>query len=142
MVVGPDLDANYVDGIAITVGVPRRHVFTFAHGLSDSFEEGSAASECPCDGGTAPPAFVGTEYLCEAPRVGELAGTRVFDTDDILFDGQSIDDPSCVGSFESAPAFRATLGVLTIDAIEVRLMQNQGPEDEDIVIISLELWVR
>ncbi|MCC7110692.1 MAG: hypothetical protein IT382_15470 [Deltaproteobacteria bacterium] len=139
----PSASERYLDGVALTVGTPRRHLFAFAHGLSDGFGTDSPASECPCAGGTSPPTFVGGAYLCEAPRASVLPdGTRLYDNDDVLFDGLLIDDPGCVGAPESAPEFQVALGASSDEALELHVMQSQAPSDEDLAIVAVELWVR
>jgi dynein heavy chain len=136
------IDQLWVDGVGITNGTPRQHVFTFATGIAEFYEPNFLTSECPCDGGTQPPSFVGTSYLCEGATLGESGGARVYDPDDVLFDGQDIGDPSCVDSFESAPDFNVLVGAPTALPLDVHLMQSQGTGDEDLDVIALELWVR
>lgn len=92
-----------VDGLAITRGRPRQHVFTFAHGCTEVFGDGAACC-CHCDEGTAPPAFVGASYLCGEPQQSVQpgnTGNRFFDEGDPLFDGAGIEDAACIGAPES-----------------------------------------
>ena len=48
------LDNHYVEGISITLGNPRKHVWTYAVGLAD--DDSQRAHTCPCgaDPGPAP----------------------------------------------------------------------------------------
>jgi len=49
----------YVEGISITLGLPRKHVWTYAAGLSDDFNY-PGPCHVPCTHpGPPPPAFVG-----------------------------------------------------------------------------------
>ena len=66
------LDSVYVEGVSITMGSPRQHVWTYAVGLSDDFNY--PAWNCPCATypGPSPPAFVGNDYYCESGDVGTL----------------------------------------------------------------------
>jgi hypothetical protein len=41
---GSTLDANYVDGVSITTGAPRQHIFTLAASHNDT------NNDCPADG--------------------------------------------------------------------------------------------
>ena len=50
------IDEAYVDGISITHGTPRNHLFTYAAAWK--------ITGCPCKGGKEPPAFVGNNYYC------------------------------------------------------------------------------
>ena len=53
------IDGVYVDGISITLGSPRKHVWTYAAGLSDDYDYKATIP------GPSPPAFVGNDYYCE-----------------------------------------------------------------------------
>ena len=61
---GQTLDGAYVDGLSVTMGSPRNHIWTFAAGLSKYI---SNSNNCPCAlyHRYAPPPFVGEEYYCE-----------------------------------------------------------------------------
>ena len=66
------LDSIYVEGVSITTGSPRQHVWTYAVGLSD---DGNYPSwNCPCATvpGPSPPAFVGNDYYCGVRRCGNF----------------------------------------------------------------------
>jgi len=65
------IDGIYVDGISITLGSPRKHVWTYAVGLSDNQNHNNGAYNCPCatHPGPSPPAFVGNDYYCESGNV-------------------------------------------------------------------------
>ena len=58
----PCTSNNYADGVSITHGSPRNHIWTYAAGV---VEDTSISATCPCNGGTPPPAFVGSDYYCE-----------------------------------------------------------------------------
>ena len=50
------INQAYVDGISITHGVPRRHLFTYAAAV--------LLDECPCKGERLGPAFIGNNSYC------------------------------------------------------------------------------
>ena len=63
---GGNIDNHYADGVLITSGSPRRHLWTYAVGQSETHAHG-----CPCStGGNSSrpniPTFVGVEYYCES----------------------------------------------------------------------------
>ena len=65
----------YVDGLSLTHGSPRTHIWTFASGLFN----GSSGNEhpnyrCPCDPGNTfgSPPFVGNDYFCECCNSRQL----------------------------------------------------------------------
>ena len=44
--IGRSINTNYVDGISVTRGSPRQHVWTFAAGVED--QQGAYGGTCPC----------------------------------------------------------------------------------------------
>jgi hypothetical protein len=148
--VGVGIDSVYVDGLSLTAGSPRTHLFTFAHALTPAFAVADATAACPCAGGTSAPAFVGANYRCEEPRRSvepDDTTNRFFDTTDILFDGLEL-DPGCVGAAESAPDFYRALAAELTAPLELRLLSRDetylqsGITGEDLALIHVELWGR
>ena len=84
----PSLDNGYVDGISITVGNPRKHIWTYAAGLSDDDNHGGGINNCPCarNRGTTPPSFVEEHYYCESGNTGQFELSQ-YHTEDPLWDG-------------------------------------------------------
>ena len=68
---GRNIESNYVDGLSVTHGRPRNHIWTFAAGLSKDYNYPNW--NCPCASpypGLAAPPFVGEEYFCESGNPG------------------------------------------------------------------------
>ena len=65
---GRSINTNYVDGISVTHGSPRQHIWTFAAGLEDHYR--GNFETCPCVTGSTVgrniPSFVGQDYFCES----------------------------------------------------------------------------
>ena len=82
----PSINNIYVHGISITVGNPRKHVWTYAAGLGDDFNFGN--NNCPCARfpRIAPPSFVGEHYYCESGNTGSFHYNQ-YHTKDPLWDG-------------------------------------------------------
>ena len=61
------IDDYYVDGVSITYGNPRQHVWTFAAHPGDDYTNPNAL--CPCSQPSlsvpSPPSFVGNSYFCD-----------------------------------------------------------------------------
>lgn len=130
----PDIDSSYLDGISITRGTPREHVWSFAAGYSAGAGSG-ALFRCPCvDGSTAPPDFVGNSYFCDSgtdiiPRPGEFYGSNP------LWDAQA-----CLAGNQCCsrgPYFFAELTQATCDPLEVRLCLYDSIINVGISIIEL-----
>jgi hypothetical protein len=59
------IDQGYTDGVSITHGQPRQHIWSYAAGHS---QESVSVGTCPCSpvaGSTAPP-WIGRNYYCES----------------------------------------------------------------------------
>ena len=130
----------YIDGVSVTHGNPRTHIWTFAIGLHER-SGGNDIHNCPCDGGASPPDFVGNNYFCETgddtPNV-EL--TRFYD-DDPLWDGSDCHNATCC-AYNHPPWFHVQLDSPTTDDIEVRICGDQSTGDEDSPIKLLEIYVQ
>ena len=91
-----DINSYYVDGISITRGSPRQHVWTLMGGLNEAsfyhvFNDGRY--NCPCSAGSLQgstlQSFIGNDYFCESGNPstnGHFQG--VLYTSDPLWDGQ------------------------------------------------------
>ena len=60
------IDRLYVDGLSITYGFPRVHVWTYAVGASKDPLFGGTAGNCPCQSGQLQPHFVGDNMYCDS----------------------------------------------------------------------------
>ena len=141
----------YVDGVSITRGSPREHVWTFAIAETDFPGVATPTALCPCSSEQTQvevPPFVGSDYFCETGSSGGfvagcdlMMGRGVFATDP-LWDGQECNGQSTCCEFNSPPWFCRQLPESTSDSIEVRLCANQGNMDEDVLVELIELYVR
>ena len=75
------IDGNYVDGISITIGSPRKHVWTYTVGLTDDHNYQNLNCPCATFPGPSPPAFVGNDYYCESGDVGTHDLTQFYLSD-------------------------------------------------------------
>ena len=135
------LDRVYVDGISVTLGSPRKHLWTYAIGLSDDGD--FPAFNCPCAKypGPEPPSFVHNDYYCESGSTGTvLNGARVY-TEDPLWDGAGcLPENSCCYQ-PSMPWFYRQLPKPEYGSIEVRMCRDQHFNDEDLMVEQMELYI-
>ena len=122
-----DIDLPYLDGVSVTHGSPRQHIWSLAAG------HGGNSLRCPCDNtnqefAPLPPAFVGDNYFCDGSYNGAL------------WDGQDCTTACC--TFNSPPWFNVTLAAPSSDSIEVRICADQPAGDENIHVRFLELYVQ
>ena len=136
------LDGYYVDGVSITHGHPRRHIWTFAAALDEQRADGAT---CPCTKtdttytGVVPP-FLGNDYFCDTGSRNRYQFK--FYPDNPLWDGSGCGSTSSCCSFNSPPWFCKELPQPTTDDIEVRVCTNEGVSNEDITIEVIELYIK
>ena len=138
-----NINTYYVDGISLTHGNPRKHIWTLMSGARD---RSVYENKCPCAnvGFSPAPSFVGSDYYCESGYQGSNNPTHgVFYSSDRLWDGKEC------GSSETAccqrpliPWFYKSIGYYTTDYIEMRICCDEGTNDEDVAIEQYELYVK
>ena len=141
---GNTINDDYVDGISLTYGNPRAHIWTFAAAPD---ERGAAAPySCPCTNihhaGSAPqpPSFVGTDYFCDTGSRGEWQG-RLY-TDDPLWDGAGCGPVNTCCSLNNPPWFVKQLPSTTTSNIEMRICHDEPRSNEDTPIEVIELFIQ
>ena len=133
------LDGIYVDGISMTHGSPRTHIWTFATGLYTG--ENRNANNCPCEGGRQQPDFVGGNFFCGSGDRTTPFDYNKFYNQDPLWNGANC--PNTTGCpFNSPPWFSTRLPVPTNDDIEVRICGDQGTGNEDTPLQFLEIYIQ
>ena len=130
----------YVDGISITHGNPRQHLWTYVVGLQEAAH--SSCGQCPGDRADYPasciPDFVGNDYYCETGWVSSFTkGRHVWD--DALWDGKGC-HLSTAHSCDRYGWFHKQVNTTT-DYMEVRLCANQETSIEDVLAELIEIWV-
>ena len=133
------INGPYVDGVSITHGNPRKHIWTYAIGRSD--RSNINHNNCPCSvyPGTFPPSFVHENYYCESGAV--LVGQGYF-TDDPVWDGINCSNENNCCSDLSMPWFYHQIPLTISDDIEIRICRNEASSNEDILIRELQLYVQ
>jgi hypothetical protein len=139
---GSGINESYIDGVSITHGSPRHHIWSYVGSLS---EVRTAHNACPCDysNATQPPSFVGSNYYCESGNPNRDWEYQAYPNDK-LWDGEqcSHEGTCCTGAI-TPPWFSVNLGSPTSDdIIEVRIMGSQSTVDEDTPIELLEIYVQ
>ena len=144
-----DIDSDYVDGVSITHGSPRTHIWTYAAGASDNLVSGQEVFSCPClVNGSAftpqtPPSFVGNNYYCESgnPTLSFVDSGSLIYTNDPIWDGMQCEG-QCCSNGRNPPWFSITLRNPTIDNIEVRICGTDTTSREDTPVKLLELYIQ
>ena len=137
-----NLNGAYIDGVSLTHGNPRQHIWTFMAGLQEHSFEINGQSECPCapNSPVTPQSFVGNDYFCES---GNSAPWQRKLYPDPLWDGKQcglIEKPCCLAP--GIPWFHKTFDLPTTDYIELRVCGDQDVFDEDIPVGFYEIYVK
>ena len=143
------INTNYVDGVSLTRGTPREHIWTFASALDKSGNfTPSLPSYCPCqnvssgDPNDIVPPFVGQDYFCDS-------GSEEYNRDTFLrfYFGDPIWDGAGCGPlsadccmFNTPPWFYKQLPQPTTDDIEMRVCRDE--DKENVAIQSFEIYVQ
>ena len=130
------IDGPYLDGISITAGQPRQHLWSYASRRSET-----TGDACPCNSNsdlhTHVPDFVGQHHYCESG----FRDSPVFQTawDDPLWDGAGC---TAAGNqcCEHYGWFHRVIPSTTND-IEVRWCSNHPRALEDVYTDLVEIWV-
>ena len=138
------INSSYVDGVSLTHGSPRKHIWTFAAGLQENILTRGGIYTCPCSPGSVqvPPAFVGNDYFCESGCPGTFQAKLYPDP---LWDGEgcgSLEIVCCHIASAGLPWFHKRLSAPTNDNIELRICANQGTIDEDIPVGYYDIYVK
>lgn len=145
---------NFADGVAVLFrdanSSSTEALYTWTVGLTERLGSAPLASwalNCPCEGGTAPPGFVGLRYGCRpgATRNQSLTPNAWRVAVQPWTDGAA----GCTVAMNSTPALRGTFSGLRAGGLVVRLMVDEPAGDsqqltanEDLGLHRFELWVR
>ena len=139
-----NINTYYVDGVSLTQGNPREHIWTLMSGATD--RNNINYNSCPCDSidPSPAPSFVGSDYYCEAGYQGST-GPKFghFYSSDRLWDGKDCgsNETACCQS-NLIPWFYKSIGTYTTDYIEMRICCNEGTNDEDVAIEQYDIYVK
>ena len=138
-----DINSNYVDGISITQGFPRKHVWTLMGGFWENFP---ATYNCPCN---TPPgdtqdvqSFIGNDYFCESGNPNSNAALVLYSSDP-LWDGEGCgtQEGDCCAA-DGLPWFHKTFNYTTTNYLEIRVCGDQPITNEDVPFSFYELYVK
>ena len=137
-----DINTYYLDGISITHGSPRKHIWSFLAGFEES--QGSVYN-CPCSTGstqTIVQSFIGNDYFCESGNPKGHQSNKLF-TQDPLWDGKdcnSLEVACC--SAPGLPWFNKIVKPTTTDYIELRVCADESTTNEDVPVAQYEIYVK
>eukprot|EP00731_Ephydatia_muelleri_P013441 Em0007g751a len=140
------INSYYLDGMDITRGNPRQHVWSFA---SSTTRMNTLNYLCPCSNknlninSSSVPPFVGSNYFCDCgapPYQSDAPGVHYYNH--IMWSGTDCPPYSTCCSFSTPPWFWRVLPNSTTDDIEVRQCANNVLMDENIDAIIVEVYIK
>ncbi|XP_065893154.1 uncharacterized protein [Dysidea avara] len=133
------IDGPYVDGVSITYGTPRKHIWSYGVG----FNEYGHSSSCPCarHGGTLPTSFVHENYYCESGSYGNPPSGTYF-TRDPLWDGKDCPSENSCCSEPNLPWFYRQIPLTSDNNIEARICYDQSFRDEGVLVKETKLYIQ
>ena len=139
-----DINSYYVDGVSITRGSPRQHVWTLIAGVGTA---GNVRYNCPCSPGSPQKStlqsFIGNDYFCETGNPATDGSFQViFYTSDPLWDGKDCSSEGDCCTAPGLPWFHKVFNTTTTDYLELRVCADQSTVDEDIPVSFYELYIK
>ena len=142
-----DINDPYLDGVSITCGSSREHIWSFIAGRQSN---GKSSVNCPCNSGSNVQIkkFIGNHYYCESGSNSEVNDTSKLYSSDPLWDGKNcllLEAPCCTSptSPNMPPWFHRDYGNATsTDYLELRVCRNAKRTNEDIPVQLYEIYVK
>ena len=136
------IDGAYVDGVSITRGYPRQHIWTFMAATQENSLYSHGHYDCPCSPNSpaTPASFIGNDYFCESGNPVTVDFTT-FHYADPLWDGKQcglIEKVCC--NAPGIPWFHKPLQQPTTDYIELRVCSSSLIIYEDIPVSLVEIY--
>ena len=132
-----------LDGLSITHGNYRQHIWSYAAGQSDAATH--SIHKCPCaapPGNNAPISFIGSHYYCESGSNEGPPHPVVYYLSDPLWDGLDCPTNNTCCDNTNLPWFYRELDMATMDDVEVRMCTTTHFGHEGVLIDQLELYIQ
>ena len=146
------IDRAYLDGVSLTRGSPRTHIWSFitAHNEEQDFASDNRGA-CPCSEELYPhydkiPEFVGDDWFCESGAPTSPTEGSFFYNNDILWDGYQCSalEPCC--KTRGQPWFHKVFDAASSEDIELRACDNNANNKAkggtDTLVTLYEIYVR
>ena len=136
------INGPYVDGVSITLGYPRKHVWTYAIGYSE--DEYAPNNNCPCavTPGPDPPSFVGEHYYCQSGSPSYSSSNSYY-TNATLWQGTGCTNSrdNCCAIVE-LPFFYREFVIRQHESIEVRICSSNDYSQQAVLIDKVQLYIK
>ena len=147
-----DINRYYVNGVSITHGTPRQHVWTLMAGLSEKESVPFSNYLCPCQTGGSHSnvqKFIENDWYCESGNtidVGHTSSSQLTYMSDPLWDGKgcSNDESPCCAQKPGQPPqpwFHKVIPGGTNDDLEIRICNRLDKSSADVLVTMYELYI-
>ena len=140
------INDSYLDGVSLTYGNPRKHIWTFAAAFAE-YNVGYR-SACPCTDinyqtTAVTPSYVANDYFCETGvPPNQFLSFEMFYSDDPLWDGRGCGPTSTCCSFNNPPWFCKQLPQSTTADLEIRACGFGSGSDDNTPVELVEVYVK
>ena len=151
-----DINKYYVDGVSITRGTPRQHVWTFIASLNQigAFDY---SAQCPCHAGCGGnicspqwvrvQSFIGNDWYCESGNHDRDTWNGKSYMSDPLWDGNDClpDEYACCAQKTGQPPqpwFHKVITGGTKDHLEIRICADEDKGNEGVLVTTYELYIK
>ena len=136
------INDHYATGVSITLGNPRKHVWTYAAGSSDDYNYPNYNCPCAATPGPDPPAFLGNHYYCESGNQG-TSSSSIYYTLDTLWDGNGCyhANNNCCANPDMPWFFRQFSRPMR-NYLEARICRYSTFSYEESLVESIELYIQ
>jgi len=139
------IDAPYLDGVSITVGNPRKNVWSYAVGYSQlyNYEPHGFVVNCPCAKipGADPPVYVEEHYYCESGSNSYALSDKIY-VSDSLWDGSDCPAGDECCSTLGPPWFYRQFTESEKGDVEVRICCDQHYNNEATLLDQVQLYIQ
>ena len=139
------INGPYVDGVSITYGNLRKHIWTYAIGHSDKSNQlPKYPSNCPCSPypGKSPPSFVHDNYYCESGSLTIGLSYGTYYAGDPVWDGIGCSYENSCCSEPNLPWFYRQIRMTISKDIETRICRDETFSNEDVLVRKLQLYLQ
>ena len=138
------INSVYLDGISITHGSPRQHIWSYVVG-DVANPTSSRSDSCPCtaQGTTSTvPSVIGSDYYCSSGNAGSSDSPAVVHTNPLwrTYGPSCVSGSTCCNNLDQ-PWFKKKLARHANDDLEMRWCADQSPS-EATATTRVELYIR
>ena len=135
---GDEINEPYLDGVSITYGTPRKHIWSLYGSVNGYFCCSNKHINF-----TEHLNFIGNDSFCDSGNPTDETWHNTLFTEHPLWDGNAdcTNSPTCCTP-HSGPWFHTILTIPTISGIEIRICGDEDSVNEDTPLELIEIYVK